>query len=124
MPSQLILVVEDYDEVRRLVRGILAEDGYRVIAVGDGAAAVLESERHAGAIDLILTDIVLPDVSGRDLATRITATNPRASFLYMSGRPADELLDLGVVADAHFLKKPFSSSELLHAVKRLIGSPL
>jgi hypothetical protein len=113
-----ILLAEDEDGVRRVSRRVLTRAGYRVIDASSGAEALQRAKEHAGPIDLLLTDLVMPGMSGRELAQRLRAERPGLHVLFMSG------YDQG----AHqrdivqpFLPKPFNHEELLASVVDAIG---
>ncbi|MEX2048171.1 MAG: response regulator, partial [Gemmatimonadota bacterium] len=116
--GETVLVVEDEPSVRELISRILSEHGYRVLAAGDGAEALALVERHEARLDLLLTDVVLPGVSGSELVAILTAARPGLSVLAMSGYAGEGIahgrrLDDGVP----FLAKPFSREALLSAVR-------
>ena len=83
--DQTILLVEDEDAVRRLVHEVLRRLGYRVLVARDGAEALALSQSHTDSIDLLLTDVIMPGMDGRDLAARLQATRPETQVLFMSG---------------------------------------
>lgn len=119
---ETVLIVEDESALRALARRVLASHGYTVLEASDGAQAV-EVARSVGigAIDLLLTDIVLPHVGGEALAQRLRADNPRLKVLFMSGYANDEAVRHGV-SDGRlaFLQKPFSMSELACKVRAVL----
>jgi CheY-like chemotaxis protein len=120
-PGETVLLVEDEDGVRDFVRSVLERQGYAVLAASDGARAVELAGRHEGAIHLVLTDVVMPDMSGRELAERVRATRPQVKLLFMSGYTDDAVVQRGVLAsDMAFLQKPFSGSVLARKVRRAI----
>ena len=108
-----VLVVEDEPSVRELVRAALARTGYRVLAARDGDEALTRAAAHAGRIDLLLTDVVMPGLNGRELALRFRQARPDGRVLFMSGYAADVVSDQGALAgDAELLLKPFTPVEL------------
>jgi signal transduction histidine kinase/ActR/RegA family two-component response regulator len=114
-----ILVVEDEEAVRSLACRILTQSGYRVIEANGPESALGEWERHAGGIDLLLTDVVMPAMSGTELASRLTSRDPQLAQLFMSGYADDVVLRHGLVeGSAQLLDKPFTADELLAAVRR------
>jgi PAS domain S-box-containing protein len=120
---ETILVAEDEDAVRNLVRTSLGRLGYLVLDAPDGAAAMERAVFHSGPIDLLITDMVMPGMSGRELADRLVALHPRAKVIFMSGYP-DAALD-GLGADTHagaFLRKPFGPDTVARAVRRVLAS--
>jgi CheY-like chemotaxis protein/anti-sigma regulatory factor (Ser/Thr protein kinase) len=120
--AQTILVAEDEPTVRELVRSALARAGYRVLAARDGEEAMVRAAAHDGRIDLLLTDVVMPNVNGRELARRFRAARPDARVLFMSGYAADVIADEGALnGDAELLVKPFTPEELEARVRAALG---
>jgi two-component system cell cycle sensor histidine kinase/response regulator CckA len=119
-----VLVVEDRDIVRHLARDLLESSGFDVIAVAGGGEA-LEAVAASEPFDLLLTDVVMPEMSGPELAQRLRAGRPALPVLYMSGY-TDDVLDaheLSREATA-FLRKPFGNAELIAAVRGILdGQP-
>jgi two-component system cell cycle sensor histidine kinase/response regulator CckA len=121
--GETILLVEDDESVRRLARVVLEEHGYRVMAVSTCAEAIARSERHEGMIDLLLTDVVVPDGSGRSIAEQICAQRKDLKVLYMSGHTDDTVIHHGVVeSGAAFIHKPFTTAALTRKVRETIDS--
>jgi GAF domain-containing protein/CheY-like chemotaxis protein len=119
--SETILLVEDEDEVRELARELLQARGYTVLEAPDGAEALRISERHPGMIHLMLTDIVMPGMSGRELATRLTALRPGVAVLYMSGYTDNAVVHHGVLdPGAAFVQKPMAPDVLVRKVRELL----
>ena len=119
--TETILLVEDEEGVRELARDILRATGYTVIEARDGAEALLLSERHQGPLDLLLTDVVMPRMSGRELAERLTSLRPDLSVLYMSGYTDDAVIRHGVLgAGTAFLQKPFTPAILVDRVRETL----
>jgi CheY-like chemotaxis protein len=123
--SETILLVEDDPQVRELGRRALERAGYIVLAVGDTEAAIAAADRHAGHIHLLVTDVVLPGVSGRELAARLAIHRPAIRVLYVSetsdGAIArHRMLEPGI----EFLEKPFSLDRLLRKVRQVLGTDL
>ena len=119
--TETILLVEDEEGVRELARDILRATGYTVIEARDGAEALLLSERHQGPLDLLLTDVVMPRMSGRELAERLTPLRPDLSVLYMSGYTDDAVIRHGVLgAGTAFLQKPFTPAILVGRVRETL----
>ena len=123
--SETILLVEDEEQVRDVARGILERSGYRVIEACDGAAALSISARHAGHIDLLLTDVVMPKMSGPELARRLASSRPGTKVLCMSGYTDDAAFRHGLV-DAGFahLQKPLTIVALTGAVRAVLDTPV
>jgi len=120
----MVLLVEDEDLVRALVRGFLERAGYRVVDADDGEAAIQAAEAHADTIQLVISDVRLPGMSGLRLADELRARIPDVKLLYMSGHPGesgDELDRLQAPGTA-FLNKPFSRQVFLDTVSELLGA--
>jgi PAS domain S-box-containing protein len=118
-----VLVVEDESAVRGLVCRMLEGAGFRVIEAGDGAMGLDAARSHAGRLDLVVTDVVMPRVGGREMAAEILALRPGTRFLFISGYAEDARAadDLAGGAGA-FLAKPFSPEQLVERVRSLVGS--
>ena len=108
--SETILLVEDEDVVRRLARLALEKQGYTVLEANDGQKALAVAEVHAGPIQLIITDVVMPVMGGRQLVERLLPRFPKLRVLYMSGYTDDAILRH--CEPSAFLQKPFSPMEL------------
>jgi two-component system cell cycle sensor histidine kinase/response regulator CckA len=119
--GETILLVEDNEHVRDVVLRILTDAGYRVLACGGPGEALLVAERHVGPLQLLVTDVVMPRMSGPDLAARLTKGRPELPVLFISGYPGEALEGVALGADAELLPKPFSFEELLRAVERLLS---
>ncbi|HEY0251782.1 MAG TPA: response regulator, partial [Kofleriaceae bacterium] len=113
--ARRILVVEDEPEVRVLICSVLRDAGYDVIAANDGAHALDVAAHVKGEIDLLLTDVIMPKLSGRQLATRFLELRPRTRVLYMSGYTDDKL---GVLdPDLDLIEKPLTPEALVSRVR-------
>ena len=122
--GETVLVVEDDDGVRSLVRRILSRHGYVVLEGTNGRDALSVARGHAGAIDLLLTDVVMPVMSGRELATTLLAERPAIKLLFMSAYAENAALEHGLVgAGDAFIAKPFTEEGLLRLVARTLDSP-
>ncbi|GIK42624.1 MAG: histidine kinase [Chloroflexota bacterium] len=123
-PSQrggTILLVEDEPGVRNLVRDTLKEDGYTVLDASNSAEALLLSEQHPDPIHLLLTDVVMPGLSGRQLAERLLLERPKLKILYMSGYTDDAIVHHGVLEPGvAFLHKPFTLQMLAQKVREVL----
>ncbi|HTX34579.1 MAG TPA: PAS domain S-box protein [Bryobacteraceae bacterium] len=120
--AETVLVVEDQGEVRRMVLAILRQNGYRLLEAADGTEAVSMSERYDGPIDLMVTDVVMPGMNGRELAERMLRLRPAMKILYISGYSADVLAPEGVLApETAYLAKPFSPAELSRKIREVLG---
>ena len=121
--SETVLLVEDDDAVRGLAHDVLASGGYRLITARDGAQAIALASQYAGRIDLVLTDVVMPGVSGRETAEWIERARPDIRTLFMSGYTDDTVIRAGGLASgAWFLQKPFSPDELLARVRQALDA--
>jgi signal transduction histidine kinase/ActR/RegA family two-component response regulator len=120
----MILLVEDEPLVRQLAKRVLSSAGYAVVEAEDGAGA-LAAARRLHAIDLLITDVVMPGIGGRELRDRIHADRPGLPVLFMSGYPAlpGSGEDIAWAASDRVLAKPFTSEELLAQVEAVIGGP-
>jgi PAS domain S-box-containing protein len=119
--SETILAVEDEEAVRNLARRILSDVGYTVLAAANGTEAMLLCERHPGAVHLMLTDMVMPQMNGKDLAERLVKLYPTLRVLFMSGYTDDAIGDHGVLdPGTHFIAKPFNAVDLTHVVREVL----
>jgi two-component system cell cycle sensor histidine kinase/response regulator CckA len=119
--SATILLVEDEPPVRTLARRILQRQGYTILEAASAAEALALVERSAGTVDLILTDVVMPGGSGREMAERVRALRPSARTLFMSGYADDELARHGVLEPGvNLLEKPFSPDALVARVRQVL----
>jgi PAS domain S-box-containing protein len=112
--SETVLVVEDEDGVRNLACRLLAAAGYRVLSAANGVEAVRVSGRHAGEIDLVLTDVIMPGLNGRELAERLRGDDPDIKVLFMSGYTGNAL---AACEGMRLMPKPFSGPVLTRAVR-------
>jgi PAS domain S-box-containing protein len=120
--AETVLLAEDEDAVRSLARHVLAGHGYAVLEAADGVQALHLAGRHGGAIDLLVTDVVMPDLGGRELAERLTRLHPAVKVLYISGYTDDAVVRHGVARDeVNFLQKPFSPQALARKVREVLG---
>ena len=119
--AETVLVVEDDPSVRGFVESMLDVHGYQVIAAGNAGAALELSTSYEGRIDLLLTDVEMPDMSGRELAQRLRAERDEMRLLYMSGHDEDAIAGYGVVASGGmFLPKPFTGAALTERVRMVL----
>jgi PAS domain S-box-containing protein len=118
---ETILLVEDDDAVRELVRAMLAARGYSVLAPQHPQEVETLCEAHTGRIHLLLTDLILPGASGRDIAKRVCALRPGVKVLFMSGYTDDTIIQRhGIDPSFAFLPKPFSSATLANKVREVL----
>lgn len=119
--TETILVVEDDSAVALLVEDILNSAGYRVLTAEDGPSALQISQQHSGEIDLLLTDVVLPKMGGKEVASRLTALRPGLKVLFMSGYTGLSAAQHGNLdSDVNFLPKPFSPDALCEKVRAVL----
>ncbi len=119
--SETILLVEDEASVRSLVRRTLEAKGYKVIEAGNGADALLTCSQYEGSVDLLVTDVVMPEMSGRELAERLAPFHPNMKVLFMSGYTDDAVVRHGVLeAETAFLQKPFTPDALARKVREAL----
>jgi two-component system, cell cycle sensor histidine kinase and response regulator CckA len=121
--SETVLLVEDDDQVRVVARGILRRNGYQVLEARSAGEALLHSEGHAGVIHLLLTDVVMPQMSGPELAKRLATARPDMKVLCMSGYTDDSIVRHGIL-EAHiaFLQKPITPETLTTKVRQVLAS--
>ena len=121
LASATILVVEDADDLREITELILTKNGYRVITTSSGTEALEAVKNHAGVIDLLLTDVVMPHMQGPELVKRVSARYPEIRVLYMSGYAQTILGDGGTLAEGVLLlEKPFTEPVLLAKVEQAL----
>jgi PAS domain S-box-containing protein len=122
--SETILVVEDQDSVRGFLRNLLRLYGYDVLEASGGSEAIAICEEHAGKIDLLVTDVVMPGMSGRELAERIGAEQPAIKVLLISGYTDDPSIQTGgAQGGLAFLQKPFSPITLTQRIREVLDQP-
>jgi PAS domain S-box-containing protein len=120
--SETVLLVEDEESVRQLVRDTLAAKGYRVIEADSGEAGLAAAARHDGKIDLVITDVVMPGMGGRELIRQLAQTRPATKVLYLSGYTEDAIVSDGSIEKGTaFLQKPFSLQALSRKVREVLG---
>jgi CheY-like chemotaxis protein len=121
--TETILLVEDEEMVRGLVKTLLTLNGYRVLTARNGAEAIRVADEHSGRIDLLLTDVVMPGgMGGRDVAERLAPGRPGLKVIFMSGYTDDAIIHHGVLgAETSFIHKPFSTGALARKVREVLG---
>jgi len=120
--TETLLIAEDEAELRMLATTALKTLGYRVIEAADGAAALEIASGLEEKIDLLITDVVMPHMSGKDLAEELRASRPSLKVLYVSGYTEDTLLHHGATDPGiAFLAKPYTLSGLSHKVREVLG---
>ena len=122
--SETILLVEDEEPVRELVRKVLERNGYRILEARHGDEAIKICAQHnGGEISLLVTDVVMPRMSGREVAERVQASHPKMKVLYLSGYTDDAVVRHGVLQSmTAFLQKPFTPDALAHKVREVLDS--
>jgi len=119
--DETILVVEDEDAVRRAAERILRTAGYHVLSAANGDDALRLCEEHEGPIDLLLTDVVMPGLSGRDLSTRVQELKPGLKVMFTSGYTESAIVDHGVLEPGiAFIGKPFAATDLTRRVREVL----
>jgi two-component system cell cycle sensor histidine kinase/response regulator CckA len=120
--SETVLLVEDDDQVRVVAGDILRRNGYVVLDASNGGEALLVCEQHGGSIDLLVTDLVMPRMNGRQLADRLARLHPEMKVLFMSGYTDDAHLQRGAIdPDAAYLQKPLTPASLALKVREVLG---
>ncbi len=119
--TETVMVVEDGDALRALMTQVLERHGYTVLSARHGGEALLLCERHTGRIDLLVTDVVMPQLSGLELAQRLAPLRPNLKVLYVSGYTDEAVVRHGVLsANMHFLQKPFTPTNLARKVRDVL----
>jgi len=122
--TETILLVEDDQQLRLLAKTILESYGYTVLAVDDPTQAETVSEQHSGLIKLLLTDMIMPKIHGREVARRVTSRVPAVRVLYMSGFTTHSIVSQGVLEPGiFFLQKPFTGQALATKVREVLDHP-
>jgi two-component system cell cycle sensor histidine kinase/response regulator CckA len=119
--SETLLLVEDQKELRELVREMLQMNGYTVVEAGDGLEALEICQKHEGRIDLMLSDVVMPQMGGRELAQRLATIRPEMKVLYMSGYTSNAIVHHGILdPGTALLQKPFTPDSLARKVREVL----
>ena len=121
--TETLLLVEDEDQVRRIVRAILEQQGYDVLAAANGEEALTLAKLHGSNIHMLMTDVVMPQMSGRQLAEKLTSISPQLKVLYMSGYTDDAIVRHGLLeASLSFIQKPFDAATAARKVREVLDS--
>jgi PAS domain S-box-containing protein len=115
--SETVLLVEDQEGIRNLVHESLKRSGYRVLCAADGTEALKLADQHINAIDLLVSDIIMPSLSGRELANRLAKSHPKMKVIFMSGNPDEAFQRADFGPGTVVLQKPFPLGTLLHNVR-------
>jgi len=119
--TETVMLVEDESAVRSLARHVLRGCGYIVLDAAEGRAALELAERREQPIQLLITDVVMPEIGGREVAERLSAIHPETRVLYMSGYTEDAVMRHGILEEqVNFLQKPFSPLELARKVRQVL----
>ncbi|HEY0557189.1 MAG TPA: response regulator, partial [Thermoanaerobaculia bacterium] len=119
----VVLLVEDEDNIREPAVEILESRGYRVLSAPDATQALTLSDHHAGPIHILVTDVVMPGLSGSQLAQQLVRRRPELLVLYISGYPEDSIAHHGVLSeDQHFLQKPFPPGQFLEKIREVLDA--
>ena len=122
--SQTILLVEDEPAILSMVRTLLTRQGYSVLAAASPSEAVRLAKAHAGTIDLLVSDMLMPEMAGSELAKILAGIHPSMKRLFMSGHGAEILERQGVAGEgALFIQKPFAMKEMAGKVREALGIP-
>src|SRR5260370_1844327 len=120
--SETILVGEDHEGVRSLIVGTLELCGFQVLQAAYGLEALLQAKQHAGTIDLLLTDVIMPGMNGKEMADQMAASPPAIKVLFISGYSGDVIAHHGVLdAGVAYLPKPFTPDTLADKVREMLG---
>jgi CheY-like chemotaxis protein len=121
-PAESILLVEDEAAVRLLAKKVLTQKGYRVFEASDGAIALRVAAAHVGEIDLVLTDVAMPNLGGRGMVEELKELSPDIRVLFMSGYPREEIFPEQEPSNrTPYLQKPFTSETLFSEVRAALG---
>jgi CheY-like chemotaxis protein len=123
--TETVLLVEDEDAVRNLFRLVLQSSGYTVLLARHGEEAIRIAEEYEGSIHILVTDLIMPRMSGRQLADRLIQSRPATRILFMSGYTDEAVVRHGVLeASVAFLQKPFSPIDLAQKVREVLDKDL
>ena len=118
--TETLLIVEDEAEIRNLLQTALRKNGYAVLAAESGRAALDLVRDHTGAIDLLITDVMMPDMDGPELVRQLALIRPETRTLFMSGHMDDAIGECLLPARVNFIQKPFSSRVIAQKVRDIL----
>ena len=118
--TETLLIVEDEAEIRNLLQTALRKNGYAVLAAESGPAALEPVRDHTAAIDLLITDVMMPDMDGPELVRQLALIPPETRTLFMSGHMDDALGECLLPARVNFIQKPFSSRVIAQRVRDIL----
>jgi len=122
--TETILLVEDETSILKMTQMMLERKGYTVLSSATPAEAMKKAKNHCGSIDLLMTDVVMPEMNGRDLAGEIIARYPDMRLLFMSGYPANVIAHQGILDHGvPFIQKPFSMADLTEKLRKILDMP-
>jgi DNA-binding response OmpR family regulator len=117
-----VLVVDDEEDLRDIMRRMLERRGFDILVAGDSAQAITTCREHGGDIDVLVTDLGLPGVSGGELSRSASVLRPTMGVVYISGLPKDIAVSKGLIgSDALLVKKPFTSEVLVEALRAVLA---
>ena len=121
--TETILLVEDEGSILNVATKVLRESGYTVLAASSPGEAIDLAREHMGGIDLMVTDVIMPEMNGKDLRDEVVVLRPDVKILFMSGYTADAIANRGVMnPETNFLQKPFSINDLKDKVRQTLDS--
>jgi CheY-like chemotaxis protein len=122
--GETILVVEDNNLLRPIIAEMIEPYGYTVLVAADGVEALAVAAQHPGTVDLLLTDVVMPRLNGRELAERLLEKSPETKVLFSSGYPSDTVVQTGIAeARVAFIQKPYIAGDLLAKIRAVLRAP-
>jgi two-component system cell cycle sensor histidine kinase/response regulator CckA len=113
-----VLVVEDAESLRKMIVSMLGASGYNVLEASNGADALSVFAQEGGHIDLVLTDVIMPQMDGKELADRLSLLRCDCPVVFMSGYVEDPVVERVMNGSAHFLRKPFTAQALVEVIRR------
>jgi two-component system, cell cycle sensor histidine kinase and response regulator CckA len=123
LAGEVVLVVEDEEPVRTIIARLLDSEGYQVLQAEDGQDALAQLAKWTGPLDLVITDVAMPKMNGRELAATLQTERPRLPVLFISGYTDDEIVRRGLIEPNHpFLSKPFAPEVLAAKIRLLLDT--